>query len=103
MSTLSLDKVMAHINKSCRVSVEEARELSWRKFYSDVGGQENLKNIDGKDIVGKFLKASEKCYSDILENKLTEDELLDLIELPPTNIWIEDHNRKPICLKVSSV
>ena len=92
---------MAQINKSCRVKVEEARELSWRKFYDDVGGQENLKNIDGKEIVRKFLKASEKCYQDILENRLSEEELMNLINLPSTDVWISDYNNKPIRLKRS--
>jgi hypothetical protein len=100
---MGLDEVMTQINKSCRVSVEEARELSWRKFYEDVGGQENLKNIDGKEIVGKFLKASEKCYQNILENKLSEEELQDLIDLPSTDIWVSDYNNKPIRLKRSSL
>jgi len=103
MESRNLDEVLTNIESSCRISIEEARELSWRKFYEDVGGKENLKNIDGNDIVGKFLKNSEECFSNILENKLTEDELLNLIELPPTDIWINDHNNARIKLKVTAV
>lgn len=103
MEMQSIDEVLTNIEVNCRVTVEEARELSWRKFYNDVGGKDNLKNIDGKDIVGKFLKDSEKCFSDILENRLSDDELQDLIELDPTDIWINDHNNAKIRLKSMTV
>jgi len=103
MNTRSVDEVMESMNRNCRVSVEEARELAWRKFYKDVGGKENLPNIDGEKILGVYLKGSERCFSDILEDRITEEELKDLIDLPPTDIWINEHHCPPISIKNISI
>jgi hypothetical protein len=103
MNARNLNKIMESMYNSCRVSVEEARELAWRKFYKDVGGKENMKNIDRKKVLGVFLKGSEECFSNILENKITEEELKNLIELPPTDIWINEHHCPPINIKKMSV
>lgn len=103
MDTRNVDEVMESINKNCRVSVEEARELSWRKFYKDVGGKKNIQKIDGGKIIKVFLKNSEECFSNILENKITEKELKDLINLPPTDIWINEHHCPPIKIKNISI
>jgi len=99
MYDVKAEEVLTSIYSMCPVSIEEARELSWRKFYDDVGGKENLKNIDGTTKLKKLLKNSEKCFEDILMGKLTEEELKNLINLPLTDLWISDYNSRPIHLK----
>ncbi len=99
MSTLDNEDFLTAMHPQCRVTIIEARELSWRKFYHDAGGLEGVARIDGTDELGKHLKASEDCFLKIMENSITEEELKNLIGLPPTTIWVEDMNNPSICLK----
>jgi hypothetical protein len=96
---IKIDDVMAVHYPNSRVKFEEARELSWRKFYNEAGGKENIIAIDGNSIVGKLLKKCEKLFLDILENKLSDKEIKELIKLSPTETWIEDYKSAPIVLK----
>lgn len=92
MGAIDPENFLTSMYSNCRVSVAEARELSWRKFYHIVGGKEKLSQIEGKEQIGKFLKTSETCFQNILDNKLTDEELQDLINLPSTTVWVEDGN-----------
>jgi len=96
--TVKIDDVMAMHYPNSRVKFEEARELSWRKFYNETGGKENIIAIDGSSIVGKLLKKCEKLFLDILENKLSDEEIKELIKLSPTETWVEDYKSVPIVL-----
>lgn len=98
-----IDELMEHLYSNCRVSVSEARELSWRKFYKEAGGIENLPNIEGKDELKKLLGESEECFRDIVENKLSDEGIQELIALPPTQVWIKDENNRPIELKKDAI
>lgn len=92
MCAIDPENFLISMYSNCRVSVAEARELSWRKFYHIVGGKEKLSQIGNKEQIKKFLKNSETCFQNILDNKLTDEELQDLINLPSTTVWVEDGN-----------
>jgi hypothetical protein len=96
---VKIDDIMSMHYPNSRVKFDEARELSWRKFYSEAGGREKLIALDGSSIIGKLLKKCEKCFLDILENKLSDEEILEFIKLPSTETWIEDYQDVPIVLK----
>jgi hypothetical protein len=96
---VKIDDVMAVHYPNSRVKFEEARELSWRRFYNEAGGRENIIAIEGSSIVGKLLKKCEKLFLDILENKLSDEEITALIKLPSTETWVEDYDDVPISLK----
>ena len=98
-----LDKLMEHLYSNCRITVSEARELSWRKFFKEVGGRENLPNIEGKEELRNLLKVSETCFLEIVENRLSNEEIKELIALPPTQTWINEENNRPINLKKDAI
>jgi hypothetical protein len=94
MDAKELDLLMENLHPNSRLKLVEARELSWRMFYRDAGSiPENIT----KARLALLLQSSEKCFSDILENKLTDTQLSELIALPPTEVWIGDGN-PPILL-----
>jgi hypothetical protein len=99
MSTLDNEDFLTAMHPQCRVTIIEARELSWRKFYHDAGGLEGIARIDGTDELGKHLNASEDCFLKIIENTISEEELKNLINLTPTNVWVDELNNIPITLK----
>jgi len=99
MDTFDHDAILTAMHPECRVSIIEARELSWRMFYHDVGGVEGIAKIEGTEELGKKLKSSEDYFLKIMEDDITEEELKNLIGLPPTTIWVEDMNNPLICLK----
>jgi len=90
------DDLLFIIYPMCPVSVEEARELSWRKFYYEAGDQKELERIDGTIKLKKLLNTSEKCFEDILKNTITNKELNVLIGLPSTEIWKNKHKNRKI-------
>jgi hypothetical protein len=96
------DASMHKLYPNCRVSIPEARELSWRKFFSDIGGEDNLKKLDGTILIGLSIKCSERCFLDILENKISKGKLHNLIALPPTETWLKIYGNleiKDVCDK----
>lgn len=94
-----LDKLMETLYSNCRIKVAEARELSWRKFFKEAGGRENLAKIEGKGELKNLLKVSEECFRDIVENQMSDEEIMELITLPSTDIWVKDEGNRPIELK----
>jgi hypothetical protein len=88
------ENILKHIYLHRRVTVAAARELSWRKFYYDAGGKEKLSDIDSSKKIEKLLRVSEIYFANILENKLTDQELRDIISLPPTDTWTKDGNKR---------
>lgn len=99
MSTFDHEEFLTAMHPQCRVTIIEARELSWRKFYHDAGGIERVAIIDGTEELGRHLKSSEDCFLKIIENDITEEELKNLINLPPTKIWIDELKNPTISLK----
>lgn len=97
------DNAMASHFSISRVSFIEARELSWRGFYEETGGKEPTVATGGSGGVRKSLKKCEKVFLDILENTIAEDELKRLINLPPTDTWVEDYNNQDIILRTKEV
>lgn len=99
MNKNKFDKLMEALYSNCRIKVVEARELSWRKFFKEAGGRENLAKIEGKEELRELLKVSEVCFLEIVENRLSDEEIKELIALPPTQTWINEENNRPIELK----
>lgn len=96
---INTEHILENIYPHRKVTVAAARELSWRKFYGDAGGKEKVKEFEGKAKLGKLLMACEKCFTDLLENKLSEEKIKALIALPSTDTWKVDHKDKSIRLR----